>query len=66
MQVLIRQEIDRVTENGTAAKEDFFFNELDLENCFPGGVSLSEHPDKVFWTVEAKVCASQFQPAPPR
>ena len=54
---LIRQEIDPVTEIGTAAT-GFFFNELDVENCFPGGVPLSEHPDKMFWTVEAFVAAS--------
>ena len=36
VQALIRQEIDPVTEIGTAAT-GFFFNELDVENCFPGG-----------------------------
>jgi phenylpyruvate tautomerase PptA (4-oxalocrotonate tautomerase family) len=65
VQALIRQEIDPVTEIGTAAT-GFFFNELDVENCFPGGVPLSEHPDEVFWTVEAFVAVSQFQPAPRR
>jgi phenylpyruvate tautomerase PptA (4-oxalocrotonate tautomerase family) len=59
VQALIRQEIDPITEIGTAAT-GFFFNELDVENCFPGGVPLSEHPDKVFWTVEAFVAASYF------
>jgi phenylpyruvate tautomerase PptA (4-oxalocrotonate tautomerase family) len=59
VEALIRQEIDPVTEIGTAAT-GFFFNELDVENCFPGGVPLSEHPDKVFWTVEAFVAASFF------
>ena len=59
VQALIRQEIDPVTEIGTAAT-GFFFNGLDVENCFPGGVPLSEHPDKVFWTVEAFVAASHF------
>jgi phenylpyruvate tautomerase PptA (4-oxalocrotonate tautomerase family) len=59
VQALIRQEIDPVTEIGTAAT-GFFFNELDAENCFPGGVPLTEHPDKVFWTVEAFVAASYF------
>jgi hypothetical protein len=44
VQALIRQEIDPVTEIGTAAT-GFFFNELDVENCLPGGVLLSEHPD---------------------
>src|ERR1700727_421534 len=57
VQALIRQEIDPVTEIGTAAT-GFFFNELDVENCFPGGVPLSEHPDNVFWTGEAFVAAS--------
>src|ERR1700709_2515752 len=56
---LIRQDIDPVTEIGTAAT-GFFYNELDVENCFPGGVPLSEHPDKAFWTVEAFVAASYF------
>jgi phenylpyruvate tautomerase PptA (4-oxalocrotonate tautomerase family) len=48
VQALIRQEIDLLTEIGTAAT-GFFFNELDVENWRPGGVPLSEHPDKVFW-----------------
>jgi phenylpyruvate tautomerase PptA (4-oxalocrotonate tautomerase family) len=56
---LIRQEIDPVTESGTA-KTGMFFNELDVANCFPGGVPLSEHPEKKFWTVEAFVAASYF------
>lgn len=33
VQALIRQEIDPVTEIGTAAT-GFLFNELDVENCF--------------------------------
>jgi phenylpyruvate tautomerase PptA (4-oxalocrotonate tautomerase family) len=56
---LIRQEIDPVTEIGTAAT-GFFYNEIDVSNCFPGGVPLSEHPEKMFWTVEAFVAASFF------
>lgn len=56
---LIRQEIDPITDVGTAAT-GFFFNELDIENCFPGGIPLAEHPDKTFWTVEAFVAASYF------
>jgi phenylpyruvate tautomerase PptA (4-oxalocrotonate tautomerase family) len=56
---LIRQEIDPVTEIGTAAT-GFFYNEIDVDNCFPGGVPLSEHPAKMFWTVEAFVAASFF------
>jgi phenylpyruvate tautomerase PptA (4-oxalocrotonate tautomerase family) len=56
---LIRQEIDPVTESGTE-KTGFMYNELDVENCFPGGKPLSEHPDKPFWTVEAFVAASYF------
>src|ERR1700722_12732935 len=59
VQALIRQEIDPVTEIGTAAT-GFFFNELDVENCFPGCVQLSAHPDKAFWTVEAFLAASYF------
>jgi phenylpyruvate tautomerase PptA (4-oxalocrotonate tautomerase family) len=57
VQALIHQEIDPVTEIGTAAT-GFFFNELDVDNCFSSGVPLSEHPDKVFWTVGALVAAS--------
>jgi phenylpyruvate tautomerase PptA (4-oxalocrotonate tautomerase family) len=56
---LIRQEIDPVTESGTA-KTGMFFNELDVQNCFPGGVPLADHPEKIFWTVEAFVAASYF------
>jgi phenylpyruvate tautomerase PptA (4-oxalocrotonate tautomerase family) len=56
---LIRQEIDPVTEIGTAAT-GLFYNEVDVENCFPGGVSLTSHPEKIFWTVEAFVAASYF------
>ena len=48
VQVLIRQEIDPVTEIGMAAT-GFFFNELSVENCLPGGVPPSEYPGKVFW-----------------
>jgi phenylpyruvate tautomerase PptA (4-oxalocrotonate tautomerase family) len=59
VQALIRQEIEPVTEVGTAAT-GFFYNEVDVENCFPGGVPLSEHPEKMFWTVEAFVAASYF------
>jgi phenylpyruvate tautomerase PptA (4-oxalocrotonate tautomerase family) len=59
VQALIRQEIDPVTEIGTAAT-GCFFNELDEKNCFPGGVPLSDHPDNMFWTVEAIVAASYF------
>lgn len=59
VRALIRQEIDPVTEIGTAAT-GFFINELEVENCFPGGVPLAEHPENVFWTVEAFVAASYF------
>jgi phenylpyruvate tautomerase PptA (4-oxalocrotonate tautomerase family) len=59
VQALIRQEIDPVTEIGTAAT-GFFFNEIDVNNCFPGGAPLSEHPEKMFWTVETFVAASFF------
>jgi phenylpyruvate tautomerase PptA (4-oxalocrotonate tautomerase family) len=59
VRALIRQEIDPVTEIGTAAT-GFFFNEINADNCFPGGVPLSEHPERVFWTVEAFVAASFF------
>lgn len=59
VKALIRQEIDPVTEIGTAAT-GFFFNEIEVNNCFPGGVPLTEHPEKTFWTVEAFVAASFF------
>jgi phenylpyruvate tautomerase PptA (4-oxalocrotonate tautomerase family) len=59
VKALIRQEIDPVTEIGTAAT-GFFYNEIDASNCFPGGVALSEHPENMFWTVEAFVAASFF------
>lgn len=59
VKALIRQEIDPVTEIGTAAT-GFFFNEIEVSNCFPGGVPLTEHPEKMFWTVEAFVAASFF------
>jgi phenylpyruvate tautomerase PptA (4-oxalocrotonate tautomerase family) len=54
---LIRQEIDPVTDSGTE-KTGFMFNEIDPENCFPGGRPLPA--DKPFWTVEAFVAASYF------
>jgi hypothetical protein len=48
VQALIRQDIDPVTETAMAPT-GFFFDQLEVENCFPGGVLSSEHPDKVFW-----------------
>lgn len=59
LEALIQQEIDPVTDIGRAAT-GFLFNEIDVENCFPGGVPLSEHPEKAFWIVEAFVAASYF------
>lgn len=59
VEALISQEIDPVTEIGRAAT-GFMFNEIDVENCFPGGVPLTENPEKTFWTVEAFVAASFF------
>lgn len=59
VEALICQEIDPVTEIGTAAT-GLFFNEIDAHNCFPGGVPLSEHPERMFWTIEAFVAASFF------
>jgi phenylpyruvate tautomerase PptA (4-oxalocrotonate tautomerase family) len=56
---LIRQEIDPVTDIGTAAT-GCFFNEIDVENCFQGGVPLTQHPERVFWTVECIVAESYF------
>jgi phenylpyruvate tautomerase PptA (4-oxalocrotonate tautomerase family) len=38
---LIRQEIEPFTDIGTAAT-GFFFNEIDVENCFPRGVKISK------------------------
>jgi phenylpyruvate tautomerase PptA (4-oxalocrotonate tautomerase family) len=59
VEALIGQEIDPVTEIGRAAT-GFMFNEVDVENCFPGGVPLKLHPEKTFWIVEAFVAASYF------
>jgi hypothetical protein len=44
VQALTRQKIDPLTEI-TMAPASFFFNELEVENCLPGGVRPSEHPD---------------------
>ena len=35
-------EIDR-------AATGFMFNEIDVDNCFPGGVPLAENLEKTFW-----------------
>jgi phenylpyruvate tautomerase PptA (4-oxalocrotonate tautomerase family) len=59
VEALIQQEIDPVTDIGRAAT-GLLFNEIDVENCFPGGVPLSEYPEKTFWIVEAFVAASYF------
>jgi phenylpyruvate tautomerase PptA (4-oxalocrotonate tautomerase family) len=62
VEALISQEIDPVTEIGRAATA-LMFNEIDVTNCFPGGVPLIEHPEKAFWIVEAVVAASFFTQA---
>jgi phenylpyruvate tautomerase PptA (4-oxalocrotonate tautomerase family) len=59
VEALISQEIDPVTEIGRAAT-GVMFNEVDVGNCFPGGVPLKLHPEKTFWIVEAFVAASYF------
>jgi phenylpyruvate tautomerase PptA (4-oxalocrotonate tautomerase family) len=59
VEALISQEIDPVTDIGRTAT-GFMFNEIDVENCFPGGVPLRPHPEKTFWIVEAFVAASYF------
>jgi phenylpyruvate tautomerase PptA (4-oxalocrotonate tautomerase family) len=59
VEALISQEIDPVTEIGRAAT-GFLYNEIDVENCFPGGAPLTLHPEKTFWIVEAFVAASYF------
>ena len=59
VEALISQEIDPVTEIGREAT-GFMINEIDVHNCFPGGVPLTENPTKTFWTVEAFVAASFF------
>jgi phenylpyruvate tautomerase PptA (4-oxalocrotonate tautomerase family) len=56
---LIRQEIDPVTEIGIAAT-GCFYNEIDVANCFNGGVPLTDHPERLFWTVECLVAESYF------
>jgi hypothetical protein len=43
VEALIRHGIDPVTEI-TMAPASFSFNELEVENCLPGGVRPSEHP----------------------
>jgi len=58
VQALIRQEIDPVTEIGTAATVSS--STSSTSRTASGGVPLSEHPDKMFWTVEAFVAASYF------
>lgn len=62
VEALISQEIDPVTEIGRAAT-GLMFNEIEERNCFPGGVPLTEHPDRSFWIVEAVVAASFFSQA---
>ena len=59
VEALISQEINPVTEIGRAAT-GFMFNEIDVDNCFPGGIPLVENLEKTFWTVEAFVAASFF------
>lgn len=56
---LIREEIDPVTDFGRGAT-GLFFNELEVYNCFPGGVSLTKTPEKNFWIVEAFVAETFF------
>jgi phenylpyruvate tautomerase PptA (4-oxalocrotonate tautomerase family) len=48
VEALISQEIDPVTEIDRAAT-GFMFNEIDVDNCFPGGVPLAENLEKTFW-----------------
>ena len=36
------------------------FNEIDVDNCFPGGVPLTVEPEHTVLTVEAFVAASFF------
>lgn len=59
VEALISQEIDPVTEIGRAAT-GLMFNEINVENCFPGGVPLTANPERTFWIVEAVVAASFF------
>jgi phenylpyruvate tautomerase PptA (4-oxalocrotonate tautomerase family) len=47
----VKQEVDPVTESSKATSR-LVFNEIDEHNCFPGGVSLVQHPERVFWIVE--------------
>jgi hypothetical protein len=59
VEALISQEIDPVTEIGREAT-GFMINEIDVHNCFPGGLPLTENPTKTFRTAEAFVAASFF------
>jgi phenylpyruvate tautomerase PptA (4-oxalocrotonate tautomerase family) len=57
--IVMGQEINPLTEIGRAATP-LLFNEIDVENWFPGGVPLAEHPERTFFIVEAVVAASFF------
>lgn len=57
--IVMGQEIEPVTEIGRAATP-VFFDEIDARNWFPGGTLLVDHPEKIFFIVEAVVAASFF------
>ena len=59
VEIVMGQEIEPMTEIGRAATP-VMFSEIDAHNWFPGGQPLVEHPEKVFFIVEAVVAASFF------
>ena len=59
VEIVMGQEIEPMTDIGRAATP-VMFSEIDAHNWFPGGQPLVEHPEKVFFIVEAVVAASFF------
>jgi phenylpyruvate tautomerase PptA (4-oxalocrotonate tautomerase family) len=59
VEIVMGQEIEPMTDIGRATTP-VMFSEIDAHNWFPGGQPLVEHPEKVFFIVEAVVAASFF------
>jgi phenylpyruvate tautomerase PptA (4-oxalocrotonate tautomerase family) len=59
VEIVMGQEIEPMTDIGRAATP-VMFSEIDAHNWFSGGQPLVEHPEKVFFIVEAVVAASFF------
>ena len=62
VEIVMGQEIDPMTEAGRAATP-VLFDEIGAENWFPGGLPLTQHPERAFIIVEAVVAASFFNQA---